>query len=114
MKLPAVKMRNEILTLIREGCCASGDFLKIRYSTAETDGKKFLISISRRCGNAVSRNRIRRIIREWCRKRYDYFSPGRNWMITVLPSVKNLSAKKLSPVLRTELQQLFEKCGEKF
>ncbi|MCD6417265.1 ribonuclease P protein component [bacterium] len=114
MKLPTIKGRDEIISLIRQPFCASGKFFSLKNISAEEDEIKFLISISKRCGNAVRRNRIRRIIKEWCRKRYEKFSKGKRWMIVVLPSVKEISNKKLSPLLRNELKEIFKKCGENF
>ena len=106
MRLPAVKIRHEVIKLVSSEKKIRGKLLEIR--EAECDGgPRFLIAVPKRCGKAVRRNRIKRIIREWCRVNYDVFPEGTMWFIKVSPAVKELSDRKLSKELRGELAELF-------
>ena len=109
MRLPAVRKRAEIIRLFHAPACASGKFLQA-YS-CECDGSpRFLLVVSSRYAKAVLRNRIRRIIREWCRIHYERFSEGRMWMIRATKFVADLPKGELSIALRNELEQLLLQC----
>ncbi len=109
MRLPSVRRFSEIRLLARSPTCAQGELLSIRVCRGEGEAR-FLIVVPSKCGKAVRRNRIRRIIREWCRKNFAFFPEGTLWMVRVLPAVARLSDKKLSPALRGELEELVRRC----
>jgi len=109
MRLPAVRKRAEIIRLFHVPACASGKFLQMH--SCDGDGSpRFLLVVSSRYAKAVLRNRIRRIIREWCRIHYKRFSEGRIWMIKATKFAADLPKGKLSSALRNELEQLLPQC----
>jgi ribonuclease P protein component len=106
MRLPAVKIRANVLSLVRSSFYKNGQYVAVKRLKCDGDAR-FIISASRKCGNAVFRNRVRRIVREWLRKNYGAFPQNYYWMIRFLPTCGTLSKAKLSIVLRTELVELF-------
>lgn len=58
--------RNAILGVIRDGLRLSRGGIGLTYSTS--DGTRFGIGVSKSYGNAVKRNRAKRVIREYLRQ----------------------------------------------
>ncbi len=58
------------------------------------DGRKMGISVGRRVGNAVVRNRVKRLVREFCRQNKSSFPPGSRTAIVarMAPEGSTLSA----------------------
>ena len=54
-----------------------------RYDTLEDSRKQFCIKVPKRLGNAVRRNRIKRVVREVLRLNMDRFEPGTRAVILV-------------------------------
>lgn len=54
-----------------------------RYDTLEDSRKQFCIKVPKRLGNAVRRNRIKRVLREVLRSNKDRFKPGTRAIILV-------------------------------
>jgi len=107
MRIPSPKKRNDIIALFKAPVFAKGLFLQIRLR--KTTGKKaLLIIVPKKCGIAVRRNRIRRIIRGWFRIRWQKFPDNISFMVKVSTDIKNISKNKLSTTLRTELEKLTE------
>jgi ribonuclease P protein component len=63
-------------------------------------------SVSRRVGNAVVRNRVRRRLRELVRARMDRLTPGHAYLISVAPAGSGTSFQDLSAQLDAALAGL--------
>ena len=61
---------------------ASGEFVFLMLPVTAGDASRIGISASRRVGNAVERNRIKRAVREWFRRRRDSFPEA--WDLVVI------------------------------
>ena len=61
---------------------ASGGFVFLMLPAAPGEPSRIGISASRRVGNAVERNRIKRAVREWFRRRRDSFPQA--WDLVVI------------------------------
>jgi ribonuclease P protein component len=65
-----------IRELARSGKRYSGQFLSIKSRVFDDNLRQFCIRTPRAVGNAVQRNRIKRVIREILRKNMERFKPG--------------------------------------
>ncbi|RKZ34695.1 hypothetical protein DRQ33_01615 [bacterium] len=107
MRVPSPKTRAEIISLLHAPTVVEGSFLIIK-ARKNPPQKSLMVSVSARCGNAVRRNRIRRIVREWFRVNWESIPEDMSFLVKVLPSTRNLSKNKLSPSIRNELHQLMK------
>lgn len=82
-----------------------GRFLLILSLEKDIEQPKLGVRISKRVGNAVRRNRIRRIIRETIRQDIDKIEQNRHYLVIPRQSTKNLSDKKLSLGIRQDLSR---------
>ncbi len=74
----------------------------------EGDGPRVGFTVPRALGGAVTRNRIRRRVREAVRLRLDRLSP--QWEIVFNPRRTAIDAP--FSLLEQEIQKLFSRCGE--
>ena len=107
MRVPSPKRRGDIIALFMSPIFFEGSFLQvhIRKTTSE---KTLLIIVPKKCGIAVRRNRIRRIIRGWFRICWQQFPDGISFMVKVSTDIKDISKNKLSKILRNELEKFAE------
>jgi len=72
----------EFQRISREGRrVASAEFVMLMDSSANRGRKRLGISASRRVGNAVVRNRIKRVVREWFRGRRDQWPENMDLLV---------------------------------
>jgi ribonuclease P protein component len=64
------------------------------------------ITVSRRVGNAVVRNRIKRRVREWFRREKDQFQTGVDLVVIARAGAANASTVVINEVLRRQLWDL--------
>lgn len=74
---------------------------------AEAGGPRIGFTLPRAVGNAVTRNRIRRRLREAVRLHLEQLSP--QWSIVLNPRRKAMEAP--FPELEREIQRLFQRCS---
>jgi len=65
------------------------------------------VSVGKRVGNAVARNRAKRMLREVARARLDSFSPGSDVVIAARPGILTRTFQELE----SELARAIEKVG---
>ena len=63
-KADRIKKRSEIMRIFRRGRGASDEGLRLRVLDNSLDRRRMAVVVSRRHGNAVRRNRIKRLCRE--------------------------------------------------
>lgn len=84
-----IKKKKEIEKLIFNKKSISNLYFVIYYKKSETNKFRFAISVSKKIGNAVYRNKIKRRIREIIRLSKDYISDY-DFFIIVRSNIKNL------------------------
>ena len=81
-----LRKNREFDRVYRLGKRCKGDGFSIIYLQAEQKGNRLGISVQRKAGSAVRRNRIKRIIREVFRLNRSLFPPDADIVVTVRQS----------------------------
>ena len=91
-----------IRELLKTGRRFSGRFLDVRVKSYDDDLRQFCIRTPRRLGNAVCRNRLKRVIREELRKSMDRIRPGTRAVVLV----KGFPTDNVDSLLSDDLTRL--------
>lgn len=75
----------------QKGSVLKGEYLIIYYKKNGQENSKFGFSISKKIGNAVVRNRIKRILRECCRINQDKIVKGHNIIFVARSKIKGIN-----------------------
>ena len=105
MGRPNLRIRSEIGKIRQRGQIFRGRWVHVRIGTSEQD--RTLISVRKKFGNAVRRNRIRRQIRAVCSE----LIPSGHAQCLLLISVGDHAHSVSFSQLRLELQNAFQKFG---
>lgn len=71
---------------------ASAHFMVVMASAREKSAPHLGLAVSRRVGNAVARNRVKRRVREWFRRRRATLPPGTDWVVIAREGAAALDA----------------------
>ncbi|MEN8161212.1 MAG: ribonuclease P protein component [Myxococcota bacterium] len=80
----------------------SRHFVAVVAASREPGAAKLGLAVSRRVGNAVARNRVKRRIREWFRQERGRLPQDTDWVLIARAGAAELPA----PVARRELDEL--------
>jgi len=81
---------------------ASSHFVAVVAPTRAASEVKLGLAVSRRVGNAVARNRVKRLVREWFRRNRSGLPPATDWVVIARSGAADLSASAIA----TELGRL--------
>ena len=76
-----VKNNREFNNIIKNGKYKKNNEFVIYYLDNDLDHSRFGISVSKKIGNAVTRNYYKRIIRNICHKNKNLYSKGKDYII---------------------------------
>ena len=76
-----VKSNREFDNIIKKGKYVKNNEFVIYYIDNDKDKSRFGISVSKKIGNAVTRNYYKRIIRNICHKNKNLYSKGKDYII---------------------------------
>ncbi|MFO7839396.1 MAG: ribonuclease P protein component [Desulfosalsimonadaceae bacterium] len=98
--------RHQFLAVSRRGRKVQDACFIVYYRPGGTDNPRLGVTVSRRVGNAVTRNRVKRVIREFFRNNRHLLEG--NWDLNVIakPAASGLTAQEAA----VSLNRLFSKC----
>ncbi|HEY6636515.1 MAG TPA: ribonuclease P protein component [Solirubrobacterales bacterium] len=100
----------------REGSSSANRFLVVysfaRREDESDDGARLGLSVGRKIGKAVRRNKVRRAVREAFWELSDLIQPGRDYVIVARPGAEDLLEREGQDGVRASLAELMEASGE--
>ena len=86
MALPAsnrLKNREAFVKIRKSGSDFRRPGFAIKTAENNGEGKRFAVSVTKSAGNAVTRNRIKRVVSEWVRNHIENFPNGRDYQFII-------------------------------
>jgi ribonuclease P protein component len=77
----------------------------------DEDGPRLGLSVSRRVGGAVDRNRVKRVLREAFWAEAERLPPGSDYVVVARPDARELAEREGAGGVRTVLAELVEGLG---
>jgi ribonuclease P protein component len=103
----------EFERVYRQGRSKGNRFLVLyAFARAEGDeGPRLGLSVSRRVGGAVDRNRVKRVLREAFWQEAERLPAGCDYVVVARPDARDLAAREGTDGVRTALAELVDDLG---
>ncbi len=80
-------------------------------ASAEEDGPRLGLSVSRKVGGAVDRNRVKRVLREAFWQEAERLPSGSDYVVVARPDARDLAEREGTEGMRTALAELVDGLG---
>jgi ribonuclease P protein component len=80
-------------------------------ASAEEEGPRLGLSVSRKVGGAVERNRVKRVLREAFWQEAERLPSGSDYVVVARPDARDLAEREGAPGMRTALAELVDGLG---
>lgn len=80
-------------------------------TSSEEEGPRLGLSVSRKVGGAVERNRVKRVLREAFWQEADRLPSGSDYVVVARPDARDLAEREGTPGMRTALAELVDGLG---
>lgn len=90
-----LKERRDFQRVFNNGQSMAGKFVVVYCLFVGHNTTRFGFSVSKKVGNAVVRNRVKRILRDICRRNLASFRPGMDLIFIARPRIKGVSSSQV-------------------
>ena len=94
-----LKKEKDFASIFKKGKRFETDFFKAYYKENRLSYSRLGVSVSKRVGNAVSRNRIKRVVREWFRLNCSRFKRSFDVIFAFNKTISRYTNKNLTKSL---------------
>jgi ribonuclease P protein component len=105
----------EFERVYRQGRSKGNRFLVLyafsRAADEQDDGPRLGLSVSRKVGGAVDRNRVKRVLREAFWAEAERLPPGSDYVVVARPDARDLAEREGTGGIRTALAELVDGLG---
>jgi len=105
-KEEVVKKNREFEYIINKGECKKNSEFVIYYIDNDKSFSRYGISVSKKIGNAVTRNYYKRVIRNICDKSKKFYSNNKDYIIIMRKGLMTLSFNEAYNSLNSLLQKI--------
>lgn len=104
-KIETIKSKDDFSNIIRKGKYLKGKYFVIYYLPNDSEKNMYAVAVSKKIGDAVTRNYYKRIYRNIIDENKFLFKKGQKYIIMIKTSSLNGSFKEISENFRETLEK---------
>lgn len=110
-KTERIRKRSDYLRLFKEGKRIHGDCFVVNYLENSLGNTRLGITVSKKVGCAVIRNRIKRLVREYFRLNKARITGAYDMNIVARPGIADFSTQKINQALEQIYSEISKDCN---
>jgi ribonuclease P protein component len=112
LKLQTVKENDVFLKAYRKGKFSASKPVCVYFIKGKPGERRLGITVSKKIGTAVTRNRVKRIIRAAFVESFGAFPAGYDYIILARPDIVTLKSDELTEIFRSRVIPFVLKCAK--